>query len=129
MRKAGKGRGTPRAPLSPLYRMPLLMILLCVITAKLILWGKLPEVSLDHIPYIIGSLVAIYGAYKGTRLAPRRRLLWGITNAILFALMLVMGNILFFGEPFSDHGQMFLWIIGGGIIGSFVANIKKGKIA
>lgn len=129
MRKAGKGRGSTRSPWSTLYQMPILTIGLCLIAAKFLLWDKIPESAVDYLPYIIATVVAVYGGYRGARLAPRHRFLCGLINVIGFSLMLFMGNLLFFGEPFSQIGNMFLWLLIGGVIGSFIANIKKGKIA
>ena len=129
MRKAGKGRGTTRSPWSALYQMPILTIGLCLIAAKFLLWEKIPESAVEYLPYIIATVIAVYGAYRGAHLAPRHRFLCGLINVVGFGLMLFVGNLLFFGEPFSQIGSMLLWLLIGGVIGSFVANIKKGKIA
>ncbi len=129
MGKVGKGRGTVQNPLRPLYWMPVLAIVLCIAAAKLILWKKLSESSTEYIPQIIGCMVGLLGSYRGAKLAPRQGFLWGMINATAFGIMLMLGNLFFFGETFSGVGEMFLWILGGGFLGGILANIKKGKIA
>ncbi len=131
MKKTGKGRGTPshRSPWRPLYWMPLLTLLLCLLCAKLILWGKLPESALQLLPRLLGGLVSFLGAFHGTRIATQKRFLWGLVNAGAYGGMLMLGNLLFFGETFSGIGPMFLWVLIGGFLGSMVANMRKSKIA
>ena len=131
MKKTGKGRGRApqRNPWRPLYWMPLLTLILCLLSAQMILWGKLPESAIESIPRILGALVGFLGAFRGTRIAPRQGFLWGMLNAAAYGCILMIGNLLFFGEPFSSIGAMFLWILAGGLLGSLSANVKKSKIA
>ncbi len=129
MAKAGKGRGIVRSPQRPIYWMPILSIILSVLAAKLILWKKISESSVEYLPWIIGAVVGLLGSYRGARLAPRNRMLWGIINATIYGLILMLGNLFFFGETFSGVGEMFLWILSGGFLGGVLANLRKGKIA
>ena len=129
MLKKGKGRGTPKNPCRPIYWMPVCGILLCLITAKLILWKKIPETAIPILPQIIGAIVSFLGAFRGARLAPRRCFLWGMINSCTLFLMLMLGNLLFFGIAFHGIGSMCIWILGGGVTGSILSNIKRGKIA
>lgn len=129
--KKGKGRGREklRHPWRPLYWMPVLTVVFCMILAKLILWGKVSESSVAHGPRIIGALTGALGAYRGARIAPRQRLLWGISDSALYGGILMLGNLLFFGEGFSMVGSMFLWILGGGTCGAVLAGAKRSKTA
>ena len=129
MGKTGQGRGREKNSWRPLCTMPILCILLSVIAAKCILWNKIPAGAIPTIPLIIGGIVGCIGSYRGACLAPRHCFLWGIFNAVAFMLMLMIGNILFFGVPFHTVGETFLWIMSGGCIGAIFANLRKGKIA
>lgn len=131
MKKVGKGRGKEvlRHPWRPLYWMPILTVLLCLLVAQFILWGKLPDTSITIIPQIVAAIVAFVGAFRGTRIALRQRLLWGMANATAYGCILMLGNLLFFGEVFQSVVVTFLWILAAGLFGSLVANLKKGKNA
>lgn len=131
MNKLGKGRGKEKhsAPWKPLYWMPALTVALCFLSAQLILWKKLPEAVVEIIPQIIGAVTSFLGAYSGARIASRQRFLWGIINAGSYVVLLMIGNVLFFGEPFSGIGTMILWVMSSGVMGSLMANLKKSKIA
>ncbi len=131
MKKIGKGRGKAplRNPWRPLYWMPLLTLTLCLISAQMILWGKISESAVGTIPQILAALISFLGAFRGTRIATQQRFLWGMINAGAYGCMLMVGNLLLFGETFSNIGTMFLWILAGGILGSLGANVKKSKIA
>ena len=131
MKKTGKGRGNTslRSPWRPLYWMPLLTVLLCLLCAQLILCGKLPDSAPQYLPQLVGGLVSFLGAFRGTRIATQKRFLWGMVNAGAYICMLMLGNLLFFGETFGRIGIMSLWVLAGGSLGSIVANMKKSKIA
>lgn len=129
MKQIGKGRETSVHPWRPLFWMPILTIGFCLAASKMILWGKLPESSVSYIPNIIGGTISLWGSYRGARIASRKKFIWGVLNAIAYGCILMLGNLLFFGEVFSGIGEMFFWIIGGGILGSFIAGLKKSKIA
>ncbi len=131
MKTTGKGRGKEKhtAPWKPLYWMPVLTIALCFLTAQLILWEKIPEVGAEIMPHIIGAVISFLGAFSGARLASRKRFLWGMIDAGTYGVILMLGNLLFFGKPFSGVGTMFLWILTAGFLGTLSANFKKSKNA
>lgn len=131
MKQIGKGRGKEKIshPWRPLLWMPLLTIVLCLVVSKMILWGRLPETSVTYAPKIIGCTIGFLGGLQGARIAPRKKFLWGILNVISYGCMLMLGNLLFYGETFSGVGEMFLWILGGGILGCLLCNTKRSKIA
>ena len=131
MKKAGKGRGKDlmSKPWRPLYWMPLLTAVLCVISAQLILWGKLSESAIKLLPRIMGGVVSFLGAFRSTGIASQQRFLWGMISTVSYGCILMLANLLFFGETFTNIGSMFLWILTGGFLGSLLSNMKKGKIA
>ena len=131
MKPTGKGRGTSshRSPWRPLYWMPILTVMLCLISAQLILWGKLPYSAHLYIPRILGAVISFLGGFRGTRIATQKRFLWGMVNTGAYLCMLMVGNLLFFGETFGGIRAMILWVSAGGVLGSMVANMKQSKIA
>ena len=131
MKQSKKGRRhskDPR-PYKPLYWMPIITVLLCVLCAKLILGKKLPESWIEFSPRIICAVVSLLGSFLGAKVAPRKVFLWGMVNAVGYCMMLLLCNLLFFGETFSGIGKMILWILGGGFLGMLLGGMKKSKIA
>ena len=131
MSKPRKRRGSrnPHHLWKPMIWMPILTLGLCLLGAKMILWGKLPEKAITWLPAAIPCTVSLCGAFAGAKEAPRNRFFWGMLFALSYGCILALGNILFFGEHFSDIGNRFLWITAGGVAGSLLANMKKSKIA
>lgn len=131
MKQVGKGRGrqTVRHPWKPLYWAPVLTIGLCLLVAKSILWGKLSESSVSYAPKVIGAIISLWVSYRGARIASRKNFLWGLVNGVAYGCILMLGNLLFFGETFSGTKEMFSWILIAAAVGSFVANIIRSKNA
>lgn len=131
MKRKGKGRGSKNfpKPWRPVLWIPALAIGLCMLCAKFILWGKISENVITYIPCALWFLIAMFCGFRGAKIAVGKKFLWGMTNAIAYGFMLMIGNVLFFGEPFSQMGMGILWILAGGVIGGILANFKKSKIA
>jgi putative membrane protein (TIGR04086 family) len=125
MHKSHKGRKKQASPWRPIFWMPLITMILTVILAQLILWNKIPENAQSVSIKIIILIVALWGANRGVGLAPRNSFLWGILNAAAYGILLMLSNLLFFGEPFFAVGETFLWILGGAMLGILLGNIKR----
>lgn len=107
--------------------MPLLTILLALLAAKLILEGVIAEERTMLCVYLIAGLTAfllsLYCAFK----MPQKKALWAMATAVTYGLVLLAGNMLFFGIGFQGILSMLSVILGGGALGSLMGAMRKRR--
>lgn len=108
---------------------PLLTILTALGGAKLILSGAVPETKLELIVCIaiglVATVMAMFGAYR----AERRKLFHGMLFAAGYLAILLLSNLLFFGEGYGQILPNAAAVSAGGIVGSLLGGGKRRKIA
>lgn len=129
MKQVRKSRVVKKHPWRILVWMLLSTMLLSLLSAKLILWGKIGEGYQQFVPYIIVSIVSVCGSFLTARTVPQRSLLWGMAIALGYVCSLMMGNLLFFGVAYRGVVPIIAYVLGGSIVGSSLGIIRKGKIA
>ena len=134
----GKGRGGMRKTSKSkkkktviifLIAVPLLTLLLSLLTAKLILDGKLSEEQLNMGAIVITGLVAFMASLYAAIRSPQKKLFWGMGAAGAYALALMLGNLLFFGVGYGRVFPQLLVILGSGLLGSLCGAVKRKKYA
>lgn len=108
---------------------PLLTLLTALGGAKLILSGVMQENNLDLIVCIAIGLVALVLSMFGAFRANQKKFLWGMLFALAYCIVLMLSNLLFFGEGYGDILMNVLSVFAGGIIGSMLGGGKRRKIA
>ncbi len=112
-----------------LVAMPVLTLLLSFVCAKLIINGLIQEERIDICGYvivaIISFLVSIYCAIR----MPQKKAMWGIGASVSYAVMLLMGNLLFFGLGYGEVTSVILGVFAGGVPGSLIGALKRRKYA
>ena len=127
MKRKGKGS---RPWILPLIAMPVLTVALSVLGAKLILSSVISEAAMMWfaalVPGIVSLLLYAYSALQ----AARKKFLWGMAAALVYACLLLLGNLLFFGEGYGNNIPAVCGaVILGGILGSVLGGGKRCKIA
>ncbi|MBQ4564813.1 MAG: TIGR04086 family membrane protein [Oscillospiraceae bacterium] len=126
MKKRGKGS---MSMLLQLAIAGLLMVGLTILSAKLILSGMIPIAGIDLCAGVIVCIVSLVFSLLTARRSPQRKFLWGMLSAGVFYLILLICNLLFWGITFSGVLVRFLWVIGGGLLGSMLGHKKVRKYA
>lgn len=130
MGRKGKRKQTAASfILQILIAMPILTITLSIIAAKMILAGTLREDCLMMCVYTIGSLVSLLLSLYCAIRVPQKKFLWGSAVAALYALLLMLGNLLFFGIGYGSILPQLTAVILGGICGSLLGSVKRRKYA
>lgn len=112
-----------------LIAMPVLTLLLSLACSKMILSEILPENAANWIPWIITGIVsAILSLFAAIKMK-QKKLLWGIGTACAYFLLLLISNLLFFGEAFQGIFPIAGTVIGCGILGSLIGAGKRRKYA
>ena len=109
--------------------MPILTIGLAFITAKLILQGTIAESQGKGAVYLIVFIVSCACALITRRRCVKATLLWCLGTALVYACILIMGNLLFFGVAYEGVGMALLIILSGGFLAALLPKKKKGKFA
>lgn len=129
MNRKGK-RNKGKNPLKgSLLWMPVLTLGLCLLGAKLILQGMIPEEKAGIIGLFIAGVVAFVGGRMSGRRVGEQRLLWSVGTAAAYGCLLMLGNLLFFGVAYHAIGGMWICVLLGGILAGMLPYKKKGKIA
>lgn len=130
MSRRGKREHKPgRIATQLLIAMPVLTILLSLASAKMILSGTVKEEQLSACVYaVVGITAFLVCLYCAIRM-PQKKALWGIATAASYAVMLLLGNLLFFGLGFGEVVPSLLVIFASGCIGSFLGAIRRRKYA
>ncbi len=112
-----------------LIAMPILTIVLSLLAAKIILSGTIREANLMGCVYTIGAIVSfLLSLYCALRM-PQKKLIWGSAVAVLYAVMLLLGNLLFFGIGYGSMLPTLGAVLLGGIAGSLLGSVKRSKYA
>ena len=110
-----------------LIAIPVLTVLTVLGGAKLILSGALPEKKTDLIVCIaigtVSLVLSMFGAFR----AERKKFIWGILFAAGYLAMLLLSNLLFFGEGYGGILQNVIAVLAGGLIGSIIGAGKRRK--
>ena len=109
--------------------MPILTIGLAFITAKLILQGTIAESQGRGAVYLIVFIVSCACSLITRRRCVKATLLWCLGTALVYACILMMGNLLFFGVAYEGVGMVWLIILSGGFLAALLPKKKKGKFA
>ena len=128
MRKKSKSK-TKAKFIIFLTAVPVLTFLLSLLTARLILSGKLSEERLDLGAMVITGLVAFIASLYITIRSPQKKLLWGVGSSAVYLLMLMLGNLLFFGVGYGRVFPQLLIILGSGFLGGVCGAAKRKKYA
>lgn len=123
-----KGKGIAVFPMV-LLAMPILTLALALLGAKLILSGSIGESSMGMCAGVITAVISfILSLYCAIR-APIKKLLWGLSASAAYFLMLLLGNLLFFGINYSHIWLIAACVFGGGLLGSLLGRKKPRKYA
>lgn len=114
-------------PLQLAAAMPLATLALAALTARLILSGKLQENSLPFAAGIIAGLVSFLGALIAAMRSGQRKLLCGLGAAGGYALLLLLGNLLFFGVHYGNALPVLLPLTGAGLLGALLGAGHRKK--
>lgn len=126
MSKKGKGRSVA---VQLLIAMPLLTVGLSFAAAKMILSGTIGEENLTLCAYVIaGTISFVLSLYCAIRM-PQKKALWGIGTAGCYAIVLLLGNLLFFGVGYGAILPMLGSVLGTGCIGSVLGAMKRRHYA
>lgn len=125
----GKSKGRGRGVVVLLLALPLVTVLLAVLGAKLILWEYIKEEQISVIVCSVTALVALGASFVTAKKMPRCKLLWGMGSALAYWMMLLLGNLLFFGEAYRGLLPVALSIFLSGFLGSLLGKKKYRKFA
>jgi len=107
--------------------IPALTILSAIGGAKLLLSGVLPEKQLSVIACVAIGLVALVLSMFGAFRASQKKLIWGMLFAAGYIAVLMLSNLLFFGEGYGAILPNVLAGMIGGLIGSMIGAGKRRK--
>lgn len=109
--------------------MPILTLLLSFACGELILTELLPESAIQWISIVIVGIVALILSLFVAIKMKQKKFMWGIGTAGTYLLMLLLSNLLFFGEGYQGILPIAGAILGCGILGSFLGAGKRRKYA
>jgi hypothetical protein len=91
--------------------------------------GSVGEGQMELLAGAIGGACAfLLSLYTAIRV-PRKKLLWGMVTALGYAMALLLGNLLFFGEGYGNVGTVTLPVLGSGAVASLLGALRHRKIA
>ncbi|MDR0889352.1 MAG: TIGR04086 family membrane protein [Oscillospiraceae bacterium] len=128
--KHGKKRGGKlrNIVIQALVGAVLLTIVLSFILARFMLSGSIPERFINAIAAVIAGITAFAVAVYLAKRMPQQRMLWGFGGAAVYAMILLLGNLLFFGIGYGNIAPVFLTVLVAGLAGSMLgAGQKKRK--
>lgn len=109
--------------------MPILTLLLSFACGELILTELLPESAIQWISIVIVGIVALILSLFAAIKMKQKKFMWGIGTTGTYLLMLLLSNLLFFGEGYQGILSIAGAILGCGILGSFLGAGKRRKYA
>lgn len=107
--------------------IPALTILTALGGAKLILSGAVPESKLNLVVGIAVGLVALVLSMFGAFHAKQKKFVWGMLFAAGYNAILLLSNLLFFGEGYGAILPNAIAVLTGGVIGSLLGAGKRRK--
>lgn len=109
--------------------IPILTFLLALAAGKLVLSELLPEAATKYLPAIITGIVSLLLSMFAAIKMKQKKFLWGIGTAVIYLLMLLISNLLFFGEGYDGILPVAGAVLGCGLIGSLLGAGKRRKYA
>ena len=109
--------------------VPVLTVLTAFAGAKLILSGALSESRLDLVVEIGIALVALVLSMFGAYRASRKKFVCGMAFAAGYVGILLLSNLLFFGEGYGAVLPNVIAVLAGGFFGSLLGGGKRRKNA
>lgn len=100
---------------------------LTAIFAALMEGGSIPEEKTGLLAAITVGAVSLAACAILAAQAQEKKLLRGILGAAIYAVMLLLGNLLFFGVGYTDVLPILMSILAGGVVGSILGSVKKKK--
>ena len=127
-KKTGAGKTTPvTAALKGLGVCALLTILMCALSAMLIVKGILPQ-ELDAAAGSIAAAIASFsGALLTTKQAKNKKMICTLGMSLTYALMLLLGNLLFIEASPAGALRIVLPVAVAGILALLIGNRKQTK--
>ena len=125
-----KGKGNTRSIVTQiLIAMPLMSIILSIIAAKMVLSGTIQEANFMICVYAIVGLVSfLVSMYCALRMK-RKKVLWGMATACGYMVMLILGNLLFFGVGYGEILPTCAVVLSVGCAGSLIGAMKRRHYA
>lgn len=112
-----------------LIAMPILTILSALAGAKMIESELMPESVQRWIPMLITGLVAFLLSCFVSVKTKQKKFVWGIGTGAVYLIILLMSNLLFFGEGFYHLLPIIGSVLGCGFLGSLLGAGKRRKYA
>lgn len=112
-----------------LIAMPVLTLLLSIACGKLVLSNLLPETAVQWIPIVIAGIVTLILSLFTAIKMKQKKFMWGIGTAGTYLIMLLLSNLLFFGEGYQGILPIAGAILCCGVLGSFLGAGKRRKYA
>lgn len=112
-----------------LVTMPILTILFSLAGSKLILSEILPENAMKWMPWVITGVVSVVLSLFAALKMKQKKFLWGFGTACVYLSMLLISNLLFFGEEYQGILPIASVVLGCGILGSLIGAGKRRKFA
>ena len=127
-KKTGGGKTTPvTAALKGLGVCALLTILMCALSAMLIVKGILPQ-ELDAAAGSIAAAIASFsGALLTTKQAKNKKMICTLGMSLTYALMLLLGNLLFIEASPAGALRIVLPVAVAGVLALLIGNRKQPK--
>lgn len=127
-KKTGAGKTTPvTAALKGLGVCALLTILMCALSAMLIVKGILPQ-ELDAAAGSIAAAIASFsGALLTTKQAKNKKMICTLGMSLTYALMLLLGNLLFIEASPAGALRIVLPVAVAGVLALLIGNRKQPK--
>ena len=127
-KKTGAGKTTPvTAALMGLGVCALFTILMCALSAMLIVKGILPQ-ELDAAAGSIAAAIASFsGALLTTKQAKNKKMICTLGMSLTYALMLLLGNLLFIEASPAGALRIVLPVAVAGVLALLIGNRKQPK--
>ncbi len=118
-----------RLHLRLLLLMPILTLLAAALGAKLV-DAEILEQGHIHVlaPVAAGLCAFALGLYAAIR-SPQKKFLWALAGAAGYASMLLIGNLLFFGDGFASVLPVTFSVLAGGVASGLLGARKRGRRA
>lgn len=128
MSRKGKSK-TKGIAIRVLIGLPILTLLLALGAAKLILGGSIGEERMGACACAIAAVVAFSASLYVAACMPQKKIVWGMMTAATYGIFLLLGNLLFFGVAYGSVLPVLSCVLGAGLLGSFLAAIRRRKYA
>ena len=123
---AGKQKGGKRAVLL-VIGMVAATLLLSMLCAALMEKGSIPEERTNLSACVIVGLVSLLSCAVVASRATEKKLLRGMLGAGIYAALLVVSNLLFFGVGYVDVLPILMSILAAGVLGSILGSLRRKK--